>query len=68
VSPGRFNDIEILALSGNAVHLPAAGGFEALAIQENELFGRSLTLGIFDLHAGLILPSNWPKVTRKSKA
>jgi hypothetical protein len=48
------------------LHLPAAGGFEALAIEEDQLLGGSLTLRILDLHAGRTLPANGIKPIRKT--
>jgi hypothetical protein len=48
------------------LHLPAAGGFGGLAMQEDQFFGGPFALRILDLHPGLTLPANWIKPIRKT--
>jgi hypothetical protein len=50
------------------LHLPAGGGFEALAIQENQLFRRSLTLRILYFHREVALSSSRMLKTASRKA
>jgi hypothetical protein len=52
-----FRGIPIGREDQHDLHLPAAGGFKLLAIEEDQFLGGPFTLGILDFHRRLILRS-----------